>query len=117
VTQRGNNVRNAHSTGPETALTSDRPSARCLRSWAWHSDGPEHDLRDANGTLLACLESNAGRHRLTYPRTRPILSWPFARLSLERVLTPPRVRAIVFSNGPADEFKSFAHISTSSRTQ
>jgi hypothetical protein len=28
------------------------------------------------GTLLARLASNAGRHRLTHPRTRPVLSWP-----------------------------------------
>jgi len=40
------------------------------------TDDLEHELRDAAGTLLACLESNAGRHRLTYPRTRPILSCP-----------------------------------------
>lgn len=47
-----------------------------MRAWAWHADGLEHELRDAAGTLLARLESNAGRHRLTYRRTRPIVSWP-----------------------------------------
>src|SRR5262249_282033 len=30
--------------------------------------------RDSTGTLIARLESNAGRHRLTYPCTFPILS-------------------------------------------
>ena len=73
--QRGNNVRNAHFTASETAFTGERPSARCLRSWSWHSDDVEHELRAADGALLARLESNAGRHRLTFPRTFPILSW------------------------------------------
>jgi hypothetical protein len=36
----------------------------------------EHELRDHDGKLLARLESNAGRHRLTHPRIAPILSWP-----------------------------------------
>ena len=44
--------------------------------WSWHSDEYEHELRDADGTLLARIESNAGRHRLTHPRTTPMLSWP-----------------------------------------
>jgi hypothetical protein len=62
----------AHSTGLQT-----RPSRhRSLRHWRWHSEDVEHELRDAAGTLLARLESNAGRHRLTHPRTTPILSWP-----------------------------------------
>jgi len=73
--QRGNNVRNAHFTAPGTAFTGERPSARCLRSWSWHSDDLEHELRAADGTLLARLESNGGRHRLTHPRTTPVLSW------------------------------------------
>ena len=64
-----NSVRNAHSTGIKTRH-------RSLRGWQWVTDDLEHELRDAAGTLLACLESNAGRHRLTYPRTRPILSCP-----------------------------------------
>jgi hypothetical protein len=32
--------------------------------------------RDADGALLARIESNAGRHRLTHPRARPVFSWP-----------------------------------------
>ena len=46
-----------------------------LRYWSWHSSELEHELHDAAGMLVARLESNAGRHRLTYPRTFPILSW------------------------------------------
>jgi hypothetical protein len=71
-----NNVRSAHSTGLKTGIKADRPRHRTLRSWSWHSDDLEHELRDAAGTLLARIESNAGRHRLTHPRTWPILSWP-----------------------------------------
>ena len=66
---------NPHEIGTFSGIAGDRPSHRALRSWAWHSDDLEHELRDAAGALLARLESNAGRHRLTYPRTRPILSW------------------------------------------
>jgi len=66
---------NPHEMGTFSGIAGDRPSHRALRSWAWHSDDLEHELRDAAGALLARLESNAGRHRLTYPRTRPILSW------------------------------------------
>ena len=46
-----------------------------LRYWSWHSSKLEHELHDAAGILVARLESNAGRHRLTYPFTFPILSW------------------------------------------
>jgi hypothetical protein len=45
-----------------------------LRHWPWDSNELEHELRDSTGTLIARLESNAGRHRLTYPCTFPILS-------------------------------------------
>src|SRR5262245_8259273 len=62
----------AHSMG----LPARPPRHRALRHWLWHSDEIEHELRDAAGTLLARLASNAGRHRLTHPRTRPVLSWP-----------------------------------------
>src|SRR5262249_35949997 len=72
--------RNPHELGLKNGLQSraapSLPSHRALRSWTWHSDDLEHELRDADGTLLAHLESNGGRHRLTHPRTRPILSWP-----------------------------------------
>jgi len=62
----------AHSTGIQTRP----PRHRSLRHWHWHSEEKiEHELRDAAGTLLARLESNAGRHRLTHPRTWPVLSW------------------------------------------
>jgi hypothetical protein len=44
-----------------------------LRHWSWQLND-EHELRDSTGTLIARLESNAGRHRLTYPCTFPILS-------------------------------------------
>jgi hypothetical protein len=46
-----------------------------LRYWLWHSSELQHELHDAAGILVARLESNAGRHRLTYPFTFPILSW------------------------------------------
>jgi len=62
--------KSAHSTGLEIGAAGDRPSQRCLRGWSWHSDELEHELQDANGTPLARIESNAGRHRLTHP-TRP----------------------------------------------
>src|SRR5262249_660594 len=68
--------KSAHSTGLKTGPAGERPSHRCLRGWSWHSDECEHELRDANGTPLARIESNAGRHRLTHPRSTPILSWP-----------------------------------------
>lgn len=45
-----------------------------MRHWSWHSNELEHELRDSTGALIARLESNAGRHRLTYPCTSPILS-------------------------------------------
>jgi len=66
----------AHSTGIKSDVRDDRPRHRALRHWSWHSDECEHELRDADGTLLARIDSNAGRHRLTRPRTTPILSWP-----------------------------------------
>src|SRR5262249_49862528 len=58
------NVRNAHSTGIKTRHKS-------LRGWQWVADDLEHELRAADGALLARIESNAGRHRLTYPSTFP----------------------------------------------
>jgi hypothetical protein len=67
--------KSGHSTGLPGGLAGDRPRHKALRGWSWHSDDLEHELRDADGTLLARLESNAGRHRLTHPRTTPILSW------------------------------------------
>jgi hypothetical protein len=83
-------VGRAHSTGIQTGDIGERPRHRCLRGWSWRSGDCEHDLRDVAGTLLARIESNAGRHRLTYPRMTPavdrhgwndrravpILSWP-----------------------------------------
>src|SRR5262249_35468612 len=69
-------LRRARSTGLKIGLEGDRPRHRTLRSWSWHSDDREYELRDAVGTLLARIESNAGRHRLTHPRTWPILSGP-----------------------------------------
>src|SRR5262249_44182292 len=66
--------RNAHFTGLKIGIKADRPRHRTLRHWSWHSDQFEHELRDSTGILIARLESNAGRHRLTYPCTFPILS-------------------------------------------
>jgi len=66
--------RSADSTGLKIGI--ERPRHRALRHWAWHSGELELELRDADGTLLARLESNTGRHRLTRPRITPILSWP-----------------------------------------
>jgi hypothetical protein len=72
----GIDARSAHFTGLKIGIEGDRPRHRSLRHWSWHSGERELELRDADGTLLARLESNAGRHRLTHPRTTPILSWP-----------------------------------------
>jgi len=69
-------AKSAHFTGLKSGDRTDRPRHRALRSWSWHSDDLERELRDAAGTLLARIESDAGRHRLTHPRTWPILSWP-----------------------------------------
>src|SRR5262249_37298717 len=69
-------ARSAHFTGLKIGHKGDRPRHRALRHWSWHSEEFEHELRDADSTLLARIESNAGRHRLTHPRTTPILSWP-----------------------------------------
>jgi hypothetical protein len=68
-------LRSTDSTALKSRLEGERPYHRALRHWSWHSDGIEHELRDAAGTLMARLESNAGRHRLTHPRTTPIQSW------------------------------------------
>ena len=67
--------RNAHSTGLKIGIKGERPRHRALHHWSWHSGQFEHELLDATGILRARLESNAGRHRLTYPLTFPILSW------------------------------------------
>jgi hypothetical protein len=60
----------------ESALGGIPPTANCLREWRW---GPEIDLElglhDRDGKLLARLEHNRDRYRLTHPRTFPILSW------------------------------------------
>ena len=62
-------LRSAHSTGVKTGLP---PGPRCLRAWRW-----QDEVELFNGdTLIARLEHNRGRYRLTYPRTWPILSWP-----------------------------------------
>jgi hypothetical protein len=66
--------RSADKMGLKSGLKPERPRHRALRQWSWHSNELEHELRDSTGTLIARLESNAGRHRLTYPRTFPILS-------------------------------------------
>jgi hypothetical protein len=65
-----------HEIEAKTRLEGERPRHWALRHWSWHSDECEHELRDADGTLLARIESNARWHRLTRPRTTPILSWP-----------------------------------------
>jgi hypothetical protein len=66
----------AHFTRGFRRLEGERPRHEALRHWSWHSDEFEHELRDADGTLLARIESNAGRNRLTHLRTIPTLSWP-----------------------------------------
>jgi hypothetical protein len=70
-----NPLGSAHFTGLKIGLEGERPRHRALRHWSWRSDGVEHELRDADGTRLARLESNGGRHRLTHPATLPVLSW------------------------------------------
>ena len=66
--------RSADKMGLKSGLKPERPRYRALRHWSWHSNELEHELRDSTGALIARLESNAGRHRLTYPCTSPILS-------------------------------------------
>ena len=54
-----------------------KPTHRCLRDWFWIPETDlELELHAGDGKLLARLEHNRGRYRLTYPRTFPILSWP-----------------------------------------
>jgi len=64
---------NAHFTGTFSGV---RPTHRCLRHWLW-TEGMdlEWELHDHQGSLLARLEHNRGRFRLTYPQTFPIMSW------------------------------------------
>ena len=63
---------NADSTGLQTSP----PRHRSLRHWRWTDEVDlELELHQA-GHLLAQLEHNRGRYRLTHPRTRPMLSWP-----------------------------------------
>jgi len=64
--------RSAHFTGLKIGPKSDH---RCLQGWGWT---PEVDLElelHGTGGLLARLEHNRGRYRLTYPSTIPIRSW------------------------------------------
>jgi hypothetical protein len=57
--------------------TPTRPPHRCLREWFWTDEVDlELELQDQAGQVLARLEHNRGRYRLTRPRTFPILSWP-----------------------------------------
>jgi len=57
--------------------SASRPTHRSFREWSWTSElDCELELRDGGGDLLARLERNGGRYRLTHPRTVPILSWP-----------------------------------------
>jgi len=66
--------RNAYFTGLKTHL---RAAHRCLREWFWTDDVDlKLELQDQAGQVLARLEHNRGRYRLTHPRTFPILSWP-----------------------------------------
>ena len=56
--------------------SASRPTHRCLRAWSWTAEVDcELELHDPEGKLLARLEHNGGRYRLTHPRTVPILSW------------------------------------------
>lgn len=67
-------LESADKTGLETG-TPPRPTS--LKHWRWKpEDDLELELHDRAGKLLARLEHNRGRYRLTYPRTTPILSWP-----------------------------------------
>jgi hypothetical protein len=70
--------RSAHFTGLKSAHKGDRrPPFRCLRDWRWTDEVDlELELHDQAGQLLARLEHNRGRYRLTHPQTFPILSWP-----------------------------------------
>jgi hypothetical protein len=70
--------RSAHFTGLKTGLGADLyPSFHCLRHWRWTAEVDlELELHDGAGGLLARLEHNGGRYRLTYPKTIPVMSWP-----------------------------------------
>jgi hypothetical protein len=57
--------------------SASRPTRRCLREWSWTPEANcELELHDGGDNLLARLEHNDGRYRLTHPRTFPVLSWP-----------------------------------------
>jgi hypothetical protein len=52
-----------------------KPTYGCLGHWSWTPEVDcELELR-CQDTLLARLEHNRGRYRLTHPRTFPIMSW------------------------------------------
>jgi hypothetical protein len=65
----------AHLTGLKSGLGGDRPKHRCLREWSWTESDGELELRDSAGAVLARLEHNRGRYRLTYPITYPVMCW------------------------------------------
>lgn len=69
----------AHLTGLQSALEgvskNERPRHRSLRGWSWVESDLELGLRDGTGAVLARLERNRGRYRLTRPLSFPILSW------------------------------------------
>jgi hypothetical protein len=80
-TKTGSDLRSAHFTGLKTGLRAD-PPFRCLRHWQWTDEADlELELHDDGGLVLARLEHNRGRYRLTHPCTYPILSWPKCELA------------------------------------
>src|SRR5262249_19110511 len=69
-TPQSTTLRSAHSTGLKTGIKADRRLPfHCLREWRWTDEADlELELHGA-GQVLARLEHNGGRYRLTYPRT------------------------------------------------
>jgi hypothetical protein len=78
--------RSADSTGLKIGIKADRRLPfRCLRGWRWTDEVDlELELHDASGQVLARLEHNRGRYRLTHPWAFPILSWADGELAKRR---------------------------------
>jgi hypothetical protein len=61
----------AHLTGLKTRLEGERPSHRSLRHWSWHFGPSEHELRNAHGTLVACIRPEGDGWWVAQPHMIP----------------------------------------------
>jgi hypothetical protein len=64
-------ARSGQLTGLKTRLEGERPSHRSLRHWAWQSGELEHELRNAHGTLVACIRPEGDGWRVAQPHMIP----------------------------------------------